>query len=97
MRIRNEEAYELVAYYLDRNELKVVKAALENPHVRAYIQTARTDMVNRHLLTQIDRIQEAGPDTLLTNALNEAYLKGALDLAHQLLSPLNIPESKGEG
>ena len=95
MQVR-EDNYNLVAYVFDRNELKVIQAAFENVLVRGYIKTQRADMVVRHLLENLETIQGVPQSAELTFALNEAYLKGALDFAHRLLLEIRIPAEPGE-
>ena len=90
MEVRKDNL-DLVGYTFSLEELVIIKSAFENSTIRAYIQTQRTNYVTNHILTPLLNYQERGPDTKLNMALDEAYLKGALDLCTDLLTPIVLP------
>ena len=91
-----KDSLDLVGYTFTLPELVIVKSAFENSTIRAYIQTQRTNYVTEHILTPLLIYQERGPDTKLNMALDEAYLKGALDMCSDLLAPMTLPGQEGE-
>ena len=86
-----EDKDDIVGYHFDMEEMVVLKTALDNSIVRAYIQTLRTNYITEHVLTPLLDYQQRGPNVRLNIALNEAYLKGAVDFATDLLSSVQIP------
>ena len=90
MRVRDSQ-HDLIGYQFSLEELTVLKAALENSIVQAYIQTQKTNFVTEHVLTPLLDYQQRGPNVRLNMALNEAYLKGAIDFATELLNGINLP------
>lgn len=90
MEVRKDNL-DLVGYTFSLEELVIIKSAFENSAVRAFIQTKRTNYVTEHILTPLLDYQERGPDIKLNMALNEAYLKGAIDMCTDLLDSINLP------
>lgn len=82
---------DLVGYTFDLEELVVVKSALDNSIVRAFIQTERTNYITEHLMTPLSTLQAKGIDIDRTVALEEAYLKGVMDFAATLLTSITLP------
>jgi len=82
---------DLIGYTFDLEELVVIKAALDNKIVKAFIQTARANYITEHLMTPLSTLQAKGLDIDRTIALEEAYLKGIMDLAATLLQSINLP------
>lgn len=88
---------DIIGYTFNLDELKVIKSALSNPSVRAFVQTVRTNMITDHLITPMLTIQRKGPDTEKSFHLEEAYLKGAADFALTLLEEIRLPGDEADG
>ncbi len=90
--MRHRQANEdLVGYTFDLEEMVVIKSALDNNMVRAYIQTQRSNAITEHLMTPLSTLQAKGLDIDRTVIMEEAYLKGVMDLAATLLTTINLP------
>jgi hypothetical protein len=81
---------DIVGYIFNLEELAMIKGALEIPAVRAYIQTLKTNFITAHILTPLLTIADKGPDFKLNMALDEAYTKGAIDMASEILTKVNL-------
>jgi hypothetical protein len=88
---------DLIGYTFDLDELVIIKSALDNTAVRAFIQTARTNYITEHLMTPLSTLQAKGLDMGQTTALEEAYLKGVMDFAASLLESINLPGEENNG
>lgn len=88
---------DLIGYTFNLDELVVIKSALGNSVVRAFIQTVRTNMITDHLITPMLVVQGKGPDVEKNFALEEAYLKGAADFALTLLEEIRLPGEQSNG
>lgn len=88
---------DLIGYTFSLEELVVIKSALSNETVRAFIQTVRTNMVTDHLLTPLLTVQSKGPNVTRNFAMEEAYLKGAADFALTLLEEIRLPGDETNG
>jgi hypothetical protein len=80
---------DIIGYRFDLEELKVYQAIQANPIFVAYLQTVKANFVTDQLmipLLQMTRENEAE----FKMALNEAYLKGAVDVISTLLEPIKI-------
>ena len=81
---------DLIGYTFNLEELALIKAALDNSHVKAYIKTQKTNFVTQHIMIPLLDIQAKGLNFKFNMALEEAYLKGALDMAATLLEPIRL-------
>ncbi len=90
MEVRTGER-DIVGYTFNLEELAIIKGALEIPVVRSYMQTLKANFVTGHVLTPLLVIADKGPDFKLNMALEEAYLKGAIDMVAQVLSTIKLP------
>lgn len=82
---------DLVGYIFDLDEMVVIKSALDNKMVKAYIQTQRSNAITEHLMTPLSTLQAKGLDIGRTVIMEEAYLKGILDFAATLLTSIKLP------
>lgn len=82
---------DIIGYTFNLEELATIKGALEIPVIRAYIQTLKTNFITTHILTPLLTIADKGPDFKLNMALEEAYTKGAIDMASEILANINLP------
>ena len=78
---------DLLAYDFTEEEKRVIYSMSVNPTLRAYLQSQRTHYVTNHILKPLDSFQLGDASTSF--ALDEAYLKGALDAFNELLSYQN--------
>jgi len=90
MEIRAGDA-DLIGYIFSLEDMVIIKGALNNTHVKAFIQTHKTNFITQHLMTPLLDIQSKGPNFEFNMALEEAYLKGVLDLAAALLEDIVLP------
>ncbi len=81
----------VIGYTFNLEELVIVKSAMENNTIKAYIQTLKANYITEHIMTPLLDYQGRGPDIKLNMALNEAYLKGAIDFATELLNSVTLP------
>ncbi len=86
---------DIIGYTFNLEELALVKGALGNSVVKAYIQTHRTNFITQHLMTSILEIQSKGSDFQFNMALEEAYLKGIMDMTAALLENIVLPGETG--
>ena len=96
MEIRADNA-DLIGYTFNLEELVIIKSAFENSTIRAYIQTHRTNFVTQHLMTPLLEVQSKGQDFQFNMALEEAYLKGVLDMCATLLETPRLPGEEEDG
>lgn len=90
MEIRADST-DLVGYTFSLEDMAIIKGALNNTHVRAFIQTHKVNFITQHVMTPLLEIQSKGPNFKFNMALEEAYLKGVLDLAATLLEDIVLP------
>lgn len=81
----------VIGYTFNLEELVIVKSAMENTTIQAYIQTLKANYITEHVMTPLLDYQGRGPNIKLNMALNEAYLKGAIDFATDLLNSVILP------
>ncbi len=91
-----QQPNDLLSFDFTEEEKRVIYSMSVNPTLRAYLQSQRTHYVTNHILRPLDSFQLGDPKSNF--ALDEAYLKGALDAFNELLSYQNpAPEEQKDG
>jgi hypothetical protein len=81
----------LVSYILNHEDLVIVKGALELSAVQAFIKTKKVMYVQEHILAPLNVLLKEPASIQDTLLINEAYLKGALDMANEILTTIKLP------
>lgn len=81
---------DIVGFKFDLEELKVFQSMQANPIFIAYLQTVKANFVTDPLMTPLTQFTSQ-PDAAFKMALDQAYLKGAVDVISTILEPVKIP------